>query len=218
MQVKWLGHACFLITTEDGKKILTDPYISGSYGGAVGYGSIEEIVDIVTVSHAHDDHCGIAGLKGSPQVIREPADHTAMGIHFKGIPTYHDDQEGSERGQNIVFVFEVEGIRICHLGDLGHGLGEKTVSEIGKVDVLLAPVGGFYTIDADQATQVVNVLNPHIVIPMHYKTEALGFPIDGVERFLEGKEGIREVASSRLEIRKETIPAQREIVVLEHAL
>lgn len=218
MEIKWLGHASFLITTQDGKSILTDPYRPGSFDGAVGYGAIEEVVDVVTASHGHDDHYGISELNGSPQVVEEAAVHTAMGIEFKGIATYHDAKKGAERGKNTIFVFEVEGIRICHLGDLGHTLSDKTASEIGKVDVLLIPVGGFYTIDANEATQIVNKLGPSIVIPMHYKTEVLGFPIDGVEKFLEGKGRVKRVDSSVFEIKKESIPQERQIIVLKHAL
>lgn len=218
MEIKWLGHACFLITAHDGKKILTDPYKPGSYGGAVGYGKIEDVVDIVTVSHTHDDHCGTSELNGSPQIIGEPGEHTVQGIKFKGIASYHDTKKGSERGKNIIFTFEVDEMNVCHLGDLGHTLTDEIASEIGKVDILLIPVGGFYTIDANEATEVVAKLNPHIVIPMHYKTEVLGFPIDSVERFLEGKERVKRVGSSTLEIKKEGIPTETEIVVLEHAL
>lgn len=218
MEIKWLGHACFLITTQAGKKILTDPYKSGSYDGALGYGRIEEVVDVVTVSHAHDDHCGTSELSGTPQIVDEFGEHNLMSIRFMGIPTYHDAKKGAERGKNLVFTFEVDGMKICHLGDLGHLLSEETVSEIGKVDILLVPVGGFYTIDANEATQVVDELAPHIVIPMHYKTEVLGFPIDSVERFLEGKERVKRVGGSTVEIKKENIPSEREIIVFEHAL
>jgi L-ascorbate metabolism protein UlaG (beta-lactamase superfamily) len=218
MHIEWLGHASFLITTRAGKKILTDPYTAGSYGGAVGYGKIDIPVDVVTVSHAHDDHCGVTDLKGSPEVINESEGRTTTGLCFEGIRTYHDGQHGTERGENIIFVIEAEGMRICHLGDLGHPLDDTTVSRIGKVDVLLIPVGGVYTIDADQATHVVAALNPRVVIPMHYKTEVLGFPIDGVERFLKGKEGIKRVGRSGIEIEKDALPKEREIIVLEHAL
>ena len=218
MEVQWLGHACFLIRTADGKKILTDPYKSGSYGGAVGYGPIGEVVDVVTVSHEHDDHFGVSELKGNPQVIAEQAEETVTGIRFKGIPTHHDTEEGAERGENTVFTFEVEGIKVCHLGDLGHTLSPETVAEIGQVDVLLIPVGGVYTIDAEEAERVVGQLNPRLVVPMHYKTEALGFPIDPVDRFLQGKERVRRVDGSVLKITKEELPAEREIVVLKHAL
>jgi L-ascorbate metabolism protein UlaG (beta-lactamase superfamily) len=218
MEVEWLGHASFLIRTADGKKILTDPYKSGSYGGAVGYGEIEEVVDVVTVSHEHDDHFGVSELKGSPQLVTEAAEQTVMGVKFKGIPTHHDTQEGAERGRNTIFTFEVEGMKVCHLGDLGHTLSSEAVSEIGEVDILLIPVGGFYTIGAEEAGRVVDQLSPRLVIPMHYKTEVLGFPIDPVDKFLEGKEKVRRVAGSVLTVTKKELPPEREIVVLEHAL
>jgi L-ascorbate metabolism protein UlaG (beta-lactamase superfamily) len=186
MKIKWLGHSAFLITTESGVKVITDPYKSGSYGGAVGYDTIEDAADVVLVSHDHDDHSCVESVCGDPIVLRDAGEHESKGLKFKGIETYHDNSKGRERGKNTVFVFEADGATVCHLGDLGHTLSADTASEIGKVDILLVPVGGFYTIDADEATSVVDTLNPCVVIPMHYKTKKLGFQIDGVEKFLKG--------------------------------
>jgi L-ascorbate metabolism protein UlaG (beta-lactamase superfamily) len=217
MKITWCGHACFLITTEDGKKILTDPYEPGGYGGALAYGKVMDEVDLVLVSHDHADHNYIQGLKGKPKVIRVAGKHQFQGVEFRGITTYHDTSQGKERGINVIFCFEVDGISLCHLGDLGHPLSDKELSQIGKVDILLIPVGGFYTIDAKTATEVVKKINPKITIPMHFKTEKCSFPITGVEEFTRGKSNFKNTGRSEVSITKDSLP-QNEIWVLNHAL
>lgn len=216
MKVKWLGHSSFLITSGSGVKILTDPYKSGSYEGAVGYGEIQDTADVVLVSHEHDDHNSVESVPGTPTVVKGPGEHEASGMKFKGVATYHDRAQGKERGDNTVFVFDVDGFTVCHLGDLGHVISEEEVAELGKVDVLLVPVGGFFTIDAGEATSVVNAVNPGMVIPMHYKTEKLGFPIDGVEKFLQGKGRVKKHGSSEIDVTQ--VEGAGQIVLLEHAL
>ncbi len=115
MKIKWLGHASFLITSDSGIKIITDPYETG---GGLSYGEIKESADIVTVSHDHFDHNNVAAVPGNPQVVKGTAE--VKGIEFKGISTYHDEAKGGQRGKNTILCFEVDGIRVCHLGDLGH--------------------------------------------------------------------------------------------------
>jgi L-ascorbate metabolism protein UlaG (beta-lactamase superfamily) len=216
MKLKWLGHSAFLITSSEGVTILTDPYKSGSYEGAVGYGEITDAADIVLVSHEHDDHNSTDSVPGNPVVIRGLGEHESRGIKFAGVGTYHDKSQGKERGKNTIFVFEVDGVRVCHLGDLGHTIDQETSSKIGKVDVLLVPVGGFFTIDAAEATAVTETLNPRVVIPMHFKTEKLGFPIAGVDGFLEGKQSVERRGSAEIELTE--VKGEKQIVVLDHAL
>ena len=153
MKVKWLGHAAFLITSDEGVRIVTDPYQPGVYG--LEYGSIKDKADIVLVSHEHDDHNYVAGVPGNPQVIRGAGSHQANGIDFKGIACYHDESGGKERGENTIFCFTVNGVKLCHLGDLGHDLDTDRVNAIGDVDVLMIPVGGSFTIDASGADRVI---------------------------------------------------------------
>lgn len=218
MKIKWCGHATFLITTTKGTKIVTDPYEPGGYDGAMGYGSIPDEIDIAVVSHDHPDHNYVQGLKGKPRVVKGTGTHNVSGIEFKGVPAYHDTSQGKERGESTIFCFTVDNIRICHLGDLGHPLSTQEAAEIGEVDVLMIPVGGFYTIDAKVATEVVNSLSPRLVIPMHFKTEKCGFPITTVDDFLAGKTNAQRLDKSEIELTRDTLPASTEIYVLTFAM
>lgn len=212
MKIKWLGHASFLITSDSGVKIITDPYIPDD---RLHYGEINESADIVTTSHDHSDHGSVAAVKGGPQVVKGDAE--IKGIRFKGIPAFHDATGGKDRGKNTIFCFAVDGFKICHLGDLGHELTAEQVAQIGTVDVLLLPVGGFYTIDASVASRVAQQLRPGVIIPMHFKNEKCAFPIAGVEEFLSGKKGISQADASELEFKAEELPSATEIIVLKPA-
>jgi L-ascorbate metabolism protein UlaG (beta-lactamase superfamily) len=218
MKVKWYGHAAFLITTDQGIKIITDPYEPGAFGGGIAYGPIPDQADIVLVSHDHADHNYVQGIKGKPQVVKGTGSHKARNLEFKGIAAYHDGRKGSERGQNTIFCFSVDGVKVCHLGDLGHVLSDAEAKQIGPVDLLLMPVGGVYTIDPAQATQTAQKLSPKIVIPMHYKTPHCGFPLAQVEDFTSGKAGVKTARGDEVEIKKEKLPQTPEIIVLHPAL
>jgi L-ascorbate metabolism protein UlaG (beta-lactamase superfamily) len=213
MKIKWLGHAAFLITAENGTRIITDPYQTNE---GLRYGQIKESADIVTVSHEHGDHNNSDAVQGKPQVVKKSA--KVKGIDIRGISAQHDDTGGSQRGTNTIFCFEVDGVKICHMGDLGHKLNEKQAAEIGKIDVLMIPVGGFFTVDAETATQVCNQLKPRVIIPMHYLTDKLSFPIKGVDEFLKGKNNVVKQASSEVEFKSEKLPASTQIIVLKSAL
>ena len=217
MKIKWLGHASFLITSDIGVRIITDPYTPGGFG--LDYGEIKETADIVTVSHEHGDHNNTAAVGGNPKVVREAAPVEIKGIKFNGIPTCHDEAGGSQRGNNIIFCFEVDGIRVCHLGDLGHQLSDKESTDLGKVDILLIPVGGNFTIDAKVATKVGNKLQPKVIIPMHYQNERCrSFPVAGVDDFLQGKNGVSRQDASEIEFKREKLPVTTQIIVLKPAL
>ncbi|MFC2066530.1 MBL fold metallo-hydrolase [Chloroflexota bacterium] len=213
MKIKWLGHASFLITSEAGTRIITDPY---AIDDRLKYGEIRESAGIVTVSHEHGDHNNVAAVQSSPEAVRGDAE--VKGIKFKGIPTYHDDAEGSKRGNNIIHCFEVDGVKICHLGDLGHELTDKQVAGLGKVDVLLIPVGGFYTIDATTASRICDRLKPRVIIPMHFKNSKCNFPIADVDEFLRGKKNITQPDTSEIEFQAGVLPADTQIIVLKPAL
>ena len=213
MKIKWLGHACFMITSEAGTRIITDPY---AIKEDLTYGKITESADIVTVSHEHADHNNVTAVQGKPDVVRGSA--KVKGMEFKGIASYHDKVGGSQRGKNTIFCFEVDGIRVCHVGDLGHLLSDKQVAELGGVDILLIPVGGYFTIDAKVATQICDQLKPRVVIPMHYRTDKCTFSITGVDDFLEGKERVNRLETSERNFKSEELPASTQIVVLKSAL
>lgn len=181
MQIEWLGHACFLLTGTDGTKVLTDPFDE-----KVGYPLPKVEVDVVTVSHQHFDHNATHLLPGQPVVVEGTGRHTAAGIAIRGVATFHDPDRGAKRGTNTVFVISLDGLNVCHLGDLGHSLSAEQAAEIGVVDVLCVPVGGFYTIDARVARETVDQLKPAVVLPMHYKfSSKMEMPIVPVEDFLQ---------------------------------
>jgi len=212
MKIKWLGHACFLITSQDGTKIITDPY---AVGGGINYSPIEETADVVLVSHGHADHDNVSAMRGKPEVVKGSSTKTAKGIQFKGVATYHDASQGKQRGNNTVFCFSLDDIKLCFLGDLGHVLSPEQVDAIGGVDILFIPVGGFFTIDAGEAGQVCQQLAPKVIIPMHFKTPKCGYPIATVDDFLKNKKGVREANSSEIESNSGELPATTEIVVLK---
>jgi L-ascorbate metabolism protein UlaG (beta-lactamase superfamily) len=218
MKIKWYGHAAFLITSDQGMKIITDPYESGAFGGQLTYGQIKDQADIVIISHDHADHNDIKSLPGSPEIVKGSGSKSVQGISIKGISTYHDSSKGSERGDNTIFTLSLDGMKICHLGDLGHILSEKELAEIGPVDLLLIPVGGYFTIDPKEATRVAEQIKPKILIPMHFKTKKCGFPIAPVEDFLKGKSNPKRPKASEVALEKRGLPQQMEVLVLEHAL
>lgn len=218
MVIRWLGHSSFLIIASNGTKIITDPYEPGAFGGGISYGPIKTAPDIVTVSHDHADHGYVEGLPNHFSVVSHAGTTTIQGIEFKGIESFHDPEQGGLRGRNIIFNMSIDGIHVCHLGDLGHILTPDQVNQIGHVDILLIPVGGYYTIDAKEADRVADQLSPKVLIPMHYCTEECSFPIAPVDEFLAGKENVRRLDSSEYQIAKDQLPDVRVIVVLKHAL
>ena len=186
MQITWYGHSCFLLTADNGYSILTDPC-----DRETGYELHDIVCDAVTVSHDHHDHNCLASVAGSPLVIRTPGEHQAGDLKVTGFSSYHDDQSGARRGENIVFLYQIDGLKVLHLGDLGHMLSDDIIETIGAVDVLLAPIGGVFTINAKTATALADQLKAKVLIPMHYKTPALHFNVEGLEPLLAENAGRR---------------------------
>ncbi|HOP94262.1 MAG: MBL fold metallo-hydrolase [Dictyoglomaceae bacterium] len=212
MKIRWFGHSCFLFTNSQGKKIITDPFDT-----SVGYPLPEVEADIVTVSHSHFDHNAINIVKGKPIAIEGEGESSIYDITIKGISTYHDEEKGKKRGTNTIFIIETDGIRITHLGDLGHNLTEEHKEKIGRVDILCIPVGGTFTIDAEGAAKIVEFLKPKIVIPMHYKTPHSRLDIDTVDKFLKRiNYPVKRWEEKEVEVIKETIPANTEVWMLSY--
>ncbi len=182
MKIKWFGQSCFRIIDENGTKIVMDPYHN-----MLGYKLPEIDANIVTTSHNHGDHNNVGAIKGDFVRFKDAGAFSQAGIGIKGIQTFHDDVSGRKRGKNIVYNFRIDGLNVCHCGDLGHLLSRDQINEIGKVDILLLPVGGRAVLNASGATEVMKQLGPAVVIPMHYRTEAmgiLGFIFGKVDTFI----------------------------------
>lgn len=215
MTIKFLGHACFLIVAADGTRIMIDPYESGAFGNALNYGLITDEADVVLVTHDHADHNYVRGVPGSPQVCRSTC--MMRDIQFNVTMTYHDDSHGSKRGENAVFSFELDGVRLCHVGDLGQPLTAEQAASIGEVDVLLVPVGGTFTINAAQAWQLVEQLSPRVVVPMHFKTAKTNLPIETLDGFISDRRNVERPGKSAVELTAETLGDGLRVVVLEPA-
>lgn len=212
MEITWLGHACFRLKGKD-VTVITDPYEK-----SIGYSLGRPQADIVTVSHDHFDHNYIQGIGGDFKVVKGPGEYEIKNVFIKGIATFHDSEGGKARGRNTIFSITLDDIVVCHLGDLGHVLTQAQAEEIEAVDVLLVPVGGVYTINAVQAAEVVSLLEPKIVIPMHYQTEvlSLGRPLDPVDRFIK-EMGLKSLAPQpKLVVARNTLPEETQVVVLDY--
>jgi L-ascorbate metabolism protein UlaG (beta-lactamase superfamily) len=218
MKINWYGHSAFHILTNQGTRIIIDPYKSGAFNNALVYGPIKDKADIVITSHDHEDHNYTGDIQGKYTLINKAGAYEIKDVKIKAIPTFHDPSEGKERGRNLVSMIKADNLALVHLGDLGHNLDATLLKEIGKVDILFLPVGGFFTIDALVATEVMNAIKPIITIPMHYKTEKCDFPIAPVEDFTKGKKNVRMLYHFDVSIEKETLPKEAEIIILEYSL
>lgn len=208
MRISWLGHASFLIES-GGKKLVTDPFDE-----KLGYPVYIEEVDIATVSHEHWDHNAAGRLKGNPVQVRGVGEFAIDRFKIKGFPTYHDKSGGKQRGANTVYKICIEGINLLHMGDLGHVPSPEQYLQLGQVDLLLLPVGGVYTVDAQEAYQIVQDINPKVIIPMHFNTPHLSFELDPLEQFTCKFNQV--IKQPYLEITADNLPEQTEIVVLDY--
>ncbi len=196
MKVEYLGHSCFKLTTAKGTTIVTDPYRGVGYELPLGL-----YADVVTVSHGHFDHNYTEGVCAKA-VITSPSPVCYKDVKIRGISCYHDEKKGTLRGENTVFLLEADGLVLCHMGDVGEACSPKLVEKIGRVDVLMLPVGGTYTVDAIGAKAYIDALQPQVVLPMHYKPTDGSLDIDGIASFLKLYEGskIQRVTDGRTEI------------------
>jgi L-ascorbate metabolism protein UlaG (beta-lactamase superfamily) len=206
MRLKWHGHSCFEVS---GKvSVLMDPHD----GESIGLAKPKTAPDIVLVSHDHHDHNAISIAKGRPAVVKGAGQHSEKGVKFIGVETWHDELGGKKRGNNIVYVFTFEGVRFAHMGDLGHVPTDAQAAEIGRLDILMVPVGGLYTIDAKVAMETIAKLKPRVAVPMHYKFGGLKFGIARLSDFtkrLPAGAAVREVGSE-MEFEAEDLPERME--------
>jgi L-ascorbate metabolism protein UlaG (beta-lactamase superfamily) len=168
MRIHYYGHSAFLFEGRSGTRVIVDAYDADAYGGRMGYGPIDEPADVALFSHAHGDHYGPASVAGPHATLTTAGVYDQAGLHLAGIESHHDSSGGAERGSNVIWRFELDGLKVAHLGDLGEQLSDSQVGGIGPVDVVCVPVGGHFTIDAAGALAVVARLAPSVVIPMHY--------------------------------------------------
>ena len=212
MEITYYGHSCFLIK---GKKtrVVTDPF-----GEAVGFKQTKVQADIVTVSHEHADHNDLSQVEGEPMVIRGPGEYEIKGVSIMGIASYHDKEQGKKRGQNTIYTIDMGELRVCHLGDLGCVLSESQLNLLDGVDVLLAPVGGVYTLNPEEAMEVIKQVGPAIVVPMHYRVPGMKPTFDKIatlKEFLQAADGDKHRREKKLSIKKPDLPEEMEIVLLE---
>ncbi len=182
----------------------------------LGYRLGEPEADIVTLSHFHRGHSYVEGVANDPKQIGSPGEYEIGGVFITGIASFHDDKKGDVRGKNTIYVIEMEGMTLCHLGDLGHPLDSHLIEEIGDVSILFLPVGEVSTIPIDTATEIIRQLEPSIVIPMHYKTKAFTGDLSAVGKFLDAMR-IKEIeAKPKLSITSSLLPGSTQTVVLNH--
>lgn len=214
MNIIWHGQSCFSIKSKD-KIIVIDPFDK-----KIGLKQPKLTADILLVSHDHPDHADTSIVKKTHEdlkIISEPGEYEFGGVYIQAIPAYHDDKEGKERGETLMFTLRVEDMVVAHLGDLGQTeLTEDQLEELNGVDILLVPVGGEYTVNGTQAARIVTQIDPRIVIPMHYNISGSSAKIGDASAFLaeEGAKGVE--ANDELKIEKRNLPVEeREAVILK---
>jgi L-ascorbate metabolism protein UlaG (beta-lactamase superfamily) len=210
MELTWYGHSCFRLS-DRGTTMVTDPP-----SDELGYDRPRIRADVVTCSHGHPGHNNRVGFRGGPRFFDGPGEYEVKGVFITGIATYHDARNGSVYGRNTIFVFDFDGLTICHLGDLGHVPSQSQVEALTDVDVLLIPVGGFHTLDTSKAAEVISLIEPRLVVPMHYKTPVETAKLQSVDKFLK-EMGLAPMSPQpQLKVTKSSLPEETQVVVLDY--
>lgn len=208
MDITFLGHACFRIRGSQAI-IITDPFPAN-----IGYTLGKQTADIVTVSHAHPNHANAEGVGSGYRLVKGPGEYDIAGVLMLGITTFHDAVKGQSRGKNTVYTMEMDGINLCHLGDIGHVLTDQQMEEIGSVDILMVPVGGVNSLTASMAAETVRKLEPKIVLPMHYKTAKTNRDLEPVESFLKEMGVSLAEPKPKLTVNKNNLPLVTQVTIL----
>lgn len=215
MEITFIGHSCFKIKGKNATVVI-DPYNPEK----TGYKLPKLEADILLCSHQHGDHNFAEGVTGQHLTVTTPGEYEVKDVYVEGIPTFHDDKRGSERGENIMFQISMDGLNLLHMGDLGHELSQETLEKLVEIDVLMIPVGGTYTIDAQTAVKVISSVEPGLVIPMHYQTDGLKLSekLAPLKKFLDemGIDKVKEVDKLKVSA-KSDIPEETEVVVVTPA-
>ena len=213
MIISWYGHSCFKIVNQGGHlTIITDPFDK-----SIGLNPPRGNADVVTVSHDHYDHNNVKTISGNPFVVNGPGEYEIKGIKIIGCASFHDPEQGRQRGSNTIYLMEIDKIRLCHLGDFGQEkLTDQQVEILGQVDILMTPVGGVYTINGRQSVRVAEQLEPHLIIPVHYKLPHLKLEIAGLDDFLKELGLNKKPAVEKLTLKKkDLVGREMEVVVLK---
>ncbi len=214
MIITWHGQSCFQISSSQGKNnkvsIVIDPFDKET-----GLRVPKLQADIVLVSHDHHDHNNIGAVSEDPFVIKGPGEYDIKGAFIQGITGFHDDSQGSQRGSSTIYTINTEELRICHLGDLGQKeLSSEQLDIINEVDILMIPIGGTYTIDANEAAKIIAQIEPKIIIPMHYHIPKLKIKLDSADKFLKTM-GIKKLEPlPRLTIKKKELSSEEAKIIL----
>jgi L-ascorbate metabolism protein UlaG (beta-lactamase superfamily) len=210
LDVTWLGHGCFRLRGR-GAAVVTDPYPP-----AIGLKLARMDAEVLTVSHDHDNHSYTQVVRDGAYEIHGPGEYEVAGVSVIGVPTYHDAEKGKKEGRNTVYLIEIDDVRVCHLGDLGHKLDDSEAEAVASPDVLLVPVGGRTTISAAQAAEVVRQLEPRYVVPMHYAIPGLKVELDTIDRFLKEMGVTSSEPQPKLSVQKSSVAEyETKVVVLE---
>lgn len=214
MVITWYGQSCFKIQSGE-LVIVIDPFSKD-----LGLTPPRFRSDILLVTHEHYDHANTESLSGEPFLISGPGEYEVKGVYIRGVETYHDTSQGRKFGMNTAYRIECEEITLLHLGDFGEEtVRDKTLEEIGDVDVLMIPVGGTYTIDAEEAAKIVKQIEPRFVIPMHYKIPGLKISLESAELFLKEMGAGKTQAQEKFTLKKKDISEEEktEVMLLKHA-
>jgi L-ascorbate metabolism protein UlaG (beta-lactamase superfamily) len=212
VEITYIGHSAFKIKGKN-LSLVVDPY-----GPKIGYKFPKQTCEVVLTTHDHFDHANLAGVSGQRLHIDGPGEYEVGGVFITGIPTFHDKKNGEDRGINTIYLIDIDGFSILHLGDLGHALSQEAISKLTDIDILLIPVGGKYTLDAEAAAKVVSSVEPGIVVPMHYNTKDLTgvTELEGVEKFLDEMgtdDNVRKLTGLKLSSSSD-VPEETEVIQL----